>query len=374
MRINDIEFWDVAYRENAPAMQAVIRRYVSDHQLACDLLHEAFVTAINKYDSYGGKGNFGGWLYRIAVNTALMHLRKTTTQYVSTDVLTALTDDDEDADIYTDSVRQTVEMADFTTDELLSAIDRLPDHHKMVFNMYVMEGFSHKEIGASLKITAGTSKSHLARARKKIQQFLYEDALDKKKNKKRKYAGLGLIFPVKLKYIDRLYQAKLSDFTLPPPADTGFLTAALEQHAAQTAISQAAITASQVANVAHTAFWGSKLSYITLCCGTAAITGVASWFSMSENSPFNQQDRQENIQLIENNSSKDNRVFEDENSSLTDENKITLDDLDDKKFTLKNKSTVSEQKAADSLPPVVIKKQIIKRKTVVIRDTVIIQE
>ena len=76
MEFNDSDFWDIAYRDNAPALLGVLRRYVKDASVAQDLLHEVYITAMGKYGGYSGKGSFEGWLYRITVNTALMHLRE----------------------------------------------------------------------------------------------------------------------------------------------------------------------------------------------------------------------------------------------------------------------------------------------------------
>lgn len=303
-------FWDTAYRDNAPALLGVLRRYAKEASVAQDLLHEVFITAINRYDSYTGKGCFEGWLHRIAVNTALMYLRNEKNKRVPAEAVLSVADDDAD-DGRADDARTAIEAAGFSGEELLSAIDRLPEHHKLVFNMYVMDDFSHRQIGAELNISPGTSKSHLARARKKIQQFLYDDALKKKLKERRRASTFLLLFPARAHFIDRLYRRELSDFTLPPTGGTEFLSVAIEQHAASTAaltaaqsVTSAVSTAAQAAAttaapsaaaaaaqaVAATAFWGSKLSYAALCCGTAAVTGSVCWMSMGENSPLNRRE------------------------------------------------------------------------------------
>ncbi|MDR1154694.1 MAG: sigma-70 family RNA polymerase sigma factor [Bacteroidales bacterium] len=300
-------FWDTAYRDNAPALLGVLRRYAKDASVAQDLLHEVFITAINKYGSYTGKGCFEGWLHRIAVNTALMYLRNEKNKQVPAEAVLSVADDADDD--RADDARTAIEAAGFSGEELLSAIDRLPEHHKLVFNMYVMDDFSHRQISAELNISPGTSKSHLARARKKIQQYLYDDALKKKLKDRRRASTILLLFPARTHFIDRLYRQKLSDFSLPPAGGTEFLSAALEQHAASTAASTAQAVTSAVSTVSQTAattaassasavtqavtttaFWGGKLSYAVLCCGTAAVTGSVCWVSMSENSPFNRRE------------------------------------------------------------------------------------
>ena len=107
MEVNNSGFWDVAYRDNAPALLGVLRRYVKDMSVAQDLLHETFITAIDKYDGYTGKGSFEGWLYRIAVNTALMYLRNESNRQVPTEaVLSVMDDDDEDWQPLSDQVER----------------------------------------------------------------------------------------------------------------------------------------------------------------------------------------------------------------------------------------------------------------------------
>jgi len=228
METNNSDFWAVAYREHAPALLGVLRRYVRDVGVAEDLLHDVFIAAIDKHADYTGRGAFAGWLYRIAVNTALLYLRQKRTVETSCAATLHVADDDGHAD-EGDDPRAAIEAAGFSSEELLAAIDRLPEHHRLVFNMYVMDDFSHKQIGAALNISSGTSKSHLARARKKIQQLLYEEAMNRRKKRDRRRASAFLLFfPAKTHYIDRLYRKGLSDLSIPPAGAMDFLPAALE--------------------------------------------------------------------------------------------------------------------------------------------------
>ena len=394
MEVNHSGFWDIAYRDNAPALLGVLRRYVKDVSVAQDLLHEVFITAIDKYDGYTGKGSFEGWLYRIAVNTALMHLRNERNRQVAADAVLSVMDDDDTDDKQADNIRTAIEAAEFTGEELISAIDRLPEHHKLVFNMYVMEDFSHKQIAAELHISPGTSKSHLARARKKIQQFLYEDAMNRtKKRDRRRASAFLLFFPAKTNYIDHLYRDGLSDFTIPPTGGTEFLSAALEQHAA----SAASIAAPSVASVATQAvtFWGGKLSYMVACCGTAAITGTVCWMAMGDNSPLNNKsdkmDKMDKMELMIDHDTlmyspdapmsdeMDAHIFDVMmHPSLLPVNAIfdVVQDQDHPADSVSsneqtNTTPSSDEKKTD---PVVVKKQIIQRQTVVVRDTIFIIE
>ena len=376
MEMINSEFWDGAYRDNAPALLGVLRRYVEDMSITHDLLHDVFITAIGKYESYSGKGSFEGWLYRITVNTALMHLRNERNNLVETGYAPTLliATDDEDDEQPADTVRAVIEAAGFSSEELIAAIDRLPEHHKLVFNMYVMDDFSHKQIAAELNISPGTSKSHLARARKKIQQFLYEDAMNREKKSKKKDRRLAsaflLLFPAKEHYIDRLYRDGLSDFTIQPAGNSEFLSATLEQHAASLGSHTAASVVTQTATL-----WGGKLSYIAVCCGTAAITGSVCWLNMSENSPL-----KKDKNMMNNVTAGDTLMYSpkplEENTHFFD---AVIDNGTDVAYdSIDMTRHVSTCEAVDSAKPtttpVVIKKQIIQHQTVVVRDTIFIVE
>lgn len=210
-----MEEWNAVYKNNAPRLLGICRRYVKDTHLAEDLMHNAFITAMNKAHTFSGKGTFEGWLRQIVINTALQHLRKNKTTLFS---------DNEPVENYSEALlneadseetqRQQIEAAGFSQQELLEGIDMLPDHHKIVFNLYVVDGYKHKEIGEMLNISPGTSKSHLARARKKLQQILFEKAKNKDQQKKRGFFWL-FFFP-KRNYIDKLYADSFSSFEIPP--------------------------------------------------------------------------------------------------------------------------------------------------------------
>jgi RNA polymerase sigma factor (sigma-70 family) len=210
------KFWEKIYLENAPKLIGVCRRYVYDPELAEDLVHDAFLTAIDKQSTYTGKGNFEGWLRQIVVNTALMYLRKEKNHNVSRmPEMTEKTDFDDMPEEETH--KSIIEEAQFSDSDLLAAIDSLPIHHKLVFNLYVIEDYSHKQIAQKLNISEGTSKSHLARARKKILEILYEKASSQKKDKTR----AAVLLPVfaKANYIDSLFRSRMQDFSLSPAKD-----------------------------------------------------------------------------------------------------------------------------------------------------------
>ena len=211
-------FWEKVYQDNAPKLIGICRRYVSSRELAEDLVHDAFITAINKHATYNGRGSLEGWLRTIVINTALMHLRKEKKNSGSHFSI----DDEMDRDTTDmpdeDDIRSLIENAGFNDDDLLQAIDELPGHHKIVFNLYVMDNYSHKQIASALNISEGTSKSHLARARKKLQKLLYEKIMADKEKHKPKVAVL-IHFAAKASYIDRVFHNRLSGFHLKPAKD-----------------------------------------------------------------------------------------------------------------------------------------------------------
>jgi RNA polymerase sigma factor (sigma-70 family) len=213
-----MEQWNTIYIKNAPRMLGICRRYVKDIAQAEDLLHEAFITAIHKSNTYSGKGTFEGWLRAIVINTALQYLRSRK-NIPFAEVLSQQTsyhsEPAEESESSPESNRSIIENGNFTEQELLETIDELPEHHKTVFNLYVIDGYKHKQIGNMLNISPGTSKSHLARARKKIQQLLFEKTQQRNEDKNRKRAFL-LLFSPNDNYLDKLYKNTFQSFETQP--------------------------------------------------------------------------------------------------------------------------------------------------------------
>lgn len=211
--------WDEIYVKNAPNMLGVCRRYVRDLAIAEDLMHEAFIIAMQKSTTYKGNGSFEGWLRKIMVNTSLNYLRENKNiQYVSDENIDIVDNSQgEMNEISNISQKKTILAADFNQQELLEAIDELPQHHKSVFNLYVVDKFNHNEIGKMLDISTGTSKSHLSRARKKIQEFLFEKAKSKNEMKEKRHKRAMLFFlPFRENFIDIIYKKQFAHFAIQP--------------------------------------------------------------------------------------------------------------------------------------------------------------
>ena len=130
-----------------------------------DILQEGFITLFTKIDSYQGAGSFEGWARKIFVNTALMHLRRTDALGLSEDISEART-------LFTEEATPVQKMG---YNELMRMISALPADARTVFNMYVVEGYSHKEIAQELGFTEATSRSKLQRARIRLQEMMKDN-------------------------------------------------------------------------------------------------------------------------------------------------------------------------------------------------------
>ena len=154
------------YRLYSPKLFAVCLKYSRNYAEAQDNLQDGFILIFKKIEQFSFKGSFDGWLKRVMINHVLQQYRNQTfLSLVNEDIA-----DDHEVEIEDDSI---------TMDYLLKIIQELPDRYRLVFNLYVIDGFSHAEIGEMLTITVGTSKSNLARARmilkEKIEQYKNEE-------------------------------------------------------------------------------------------------------------------------------------------------------------------------------------------------------
>ena len=144
-------------------MYAICYRYVKNPMEAEDILVTAFTKIFERINQYKGDGSFEGWVRRIMVNEALTFLRKSRNMYLETDLEQA------DLEPNYDQLGDHLEAED-----LLKMIQELPAGYRLVFNMYAIDGYSHKEIADHLGISENTSKSQLSRARVYLQKMLLE--------------------------------------------------------------------------------------------------------------------------------------------------------------------------------------------------------
>lgn len=148
------------YDRLAPVMYPVCIRYAGDREVAKDLLQDGFVTLFASLEQFRGDGSFEGWARRIFVNTALMYLRRHDALRESGDLEAAV-------QLKSDTATPVQEMG---YRELMALVMELPAGFRTVFNMYVVEGYSHREIAEALGISEVTSRSQLNRARALLRE------------------------------------------------------------------------------------------------------------------------------------------------------------------------------------------------------------
>lgn len=157
---------EALYQRYATILFGICLKYSPHRAEAEDSLQDAFITIFNRIEQYEGKGSFEGWMKRITVNTVLQKYRKKRLFDIPNE------EKIEEAEVE-------VEQESIPLDYLLKIIQELPDRYRLVFNLYVLDQYSHKEIAEMLGISDGTSKSNLARARMilktKIEAFRNQD-------------------------------------------------------------------------------------------------------------------------------------------------------------------------------------------------------
>lgn len=157
--VGDREAQKMLYHRYAPKMFSVCLRYAKDYHSAEDVLQEGFIKVFKYISKFRREGSFEGWMRRIFINTSIEHLRKAVTLYPIVD------SEDKPIDIIDESL-----FDDLDHQDLLNMIQSLSPGYRTVFNLYVIEGYSHQEIANLLDINEGTSKSQLARARTLLQK------------------------------------------------------------------------------------------------------------------------------------------------------------------------------------------------------------
>jgi len=149
------------YQKFAPKMYGVALRFARDRDEANDILQEGFVKVFTYLSSYKGSGSLEGWIRRTVVNTAINYYKKNAKHQSYSDLDTVM--------IFEKS--QDVSALDqMSASELLEHINKLPDGYRTVFNLNIIDGYTHKEIGEMLDISENTSKSQLSRARAYLQK------------------------------------------------------------------------------------------------------------------------------------------------------------------------------------------------------------
>jgi RNA polymerase sigma-70 factor (ECF subfamily) len=149
----------------AARLMALCFRYTKEKELAKDALQDTFISAFKYIHTFEGKGSFEGWLRKIAVNSALKVYGKMYQMHTYEDTLIDVNTYAEVPDVY----------SHLSIEDILSLLNKLPHAQRVIFNLNVVEGYNHAEIGEMLGITESTSRSALCKARSRIIELLKEE-------------------------------------------------------------------------------------------------------------------------------------------------------------------------------------------------------
>lgn len=150
------------YDKFASTLMGICIRYTNSREDAEDVLIEGFTTIFHKLEMYKGEGSFEGWMKRIMVNTAISHFRQNSKYRFHQDI----------DDVFDISKKQETVIEQMEAKRILQLVNTMPEGYRVVFNLYAVEGFNHREIGEMLNIAEGTSKSQFSKARKWLQKRL----------------------------------------------------------------------------------------------------------------------------------------------------------------------------------------------------------
>jgi len=159
---NERKYQEVLYRLYSRKMYGICMSYAGNRELAQDMLHDAFLKIFRTIDTYKMDGSFEGWMRRVVTNTAIDQLRskQRLNNYISDEM-------EETLQIKNPSVH-----SQLATKEILNLVSHLPDGARAIFNLFALEGFTHREIAEQLQISEGTSKSQYNRARNLLKDWI----------------------------------------------------------------------------------------------------------------------------------------------------------------------------------------------------------
>jgi len=152
-------------------MLSICMRYATDYNEAQDILHEGFIKVFAKLKSFKNKGSFEGWIRRIIVNSAIDYVRakkKLTFDSEEKSIIDNIKDEDE-------VLIEAENLSKIKAELIIELIQELSPAYKTVFNLYVLEDYSHKQVAEVLGISEGTSKSNLAKAKQKLRELFEEN-------------------------------------------------------------------------------------------------------------------------------------------------------------------------------------------------------
>lgn len=358
--------WQKIYSEYSPKLLGICRRYIPDLQTAEDILQDSFIAAIQNHHQLKDEKALFGWLKKIVVNNALQYLRKNKDVFITTEP-SEIPDTFSEMNPTFSEEKKHIFIYDFTREELLSSIDSLPSHHKSVFNLYFLENHSHAEISTLLGISVNTSKSHLLRAKKTIQNYLMNTVSDENKPRnKKKMAQLLVIFGFGGILWAQTFKGKFSDFTIAPSKQ-------LEIPENYNRITKSSFSASGQ-NGKKKIIAGSVI--IIIAAASAFVFNSKNIFFVKDKSPeisdsFNEKT---NDSLIENTTKKNNLKAADSESEKNSENNPTNSQesisgpqsvsQEEFKIHRKEKKIIVKDSIKEVAQKVIVVKKIIQRDTI----------
>ena len=155
-------YQEILYRKFAKKMYGICLSYAGERELAQDILQDSYIKIFKNIVDFKSDGSLEGWIRRIVTNTAIDHLRQKSR-------LQKFITEKEEILLETEEVNG---LENLQTQDILDQVAKLPDGARVVFNLYAIEGYTHKEIAQRLEITEGTSKSQFNRARKLLMELL----------------------------------------------------------------------------------------------------------------------------------------------------------------------------------------------------------
>jgi len=154
------------YDKYASVLYGICLRYCKNRDEAQDVLQDGFIKIYSKMEKYRGDGSFEGWLKRIMIHTALDYLKTKKNENIFSNF------DGVIHDVFGETTTNTLDDDAFSEEQLLAFIQQLPEGYRIVFNLYAIEDYSHKEIAAMLNISESTSKTQLFKARNLLQRTI----------------------------------------------------------------------------------------------------------------------------------------------------------------------------------------------------------
>lgn len=159
---NERKYQELLYRKYARKMYGICLSYAADRAMAQDILQDGFIKVFKKIGTFREQGSLEGWIRRIITNTALDYMRQKSRSFEFID---------ENKKIEDEQIDNTI-LEKINSDGIFKVIQQLPRGARTVFNLYAVEGYTHKEIADKLEITEGTSKSQFKRARALLKDLL----------------------------------------------------------------------------------------------------------------------------------------------------------------------------------------------------------